>query len=48
MRIGLFIPRFIDAFAPDVGVATLEFLERFGRTMLVHRHGHSLEEAANC
>ena len=42
MRIGLFIPRFIDAFA------TLGLLERFGRTMLVHRRGHSPEEAANC
>ena len=30
MRIGLFIPCFIDAFFPEVGVATLEFLERFG------------------
>ena len=44
MRIGLFIPRFIDFPHPTYGVATLEFLERFGRTMLVHRHGHSLEE----
>ena len=30
MRIGLFIPCFIDAFFPEVGVATLELLERFG------------------
>jgi L-lactate dehydrogenase complex protein LldE len=30
MRIGLFIPCFIDAFAPEVGIATLELLERFG------------------
>jgi L-lactate dehydrogenase complex protein LldE len=30
MRIGLFIPCFIDAFAPEVGVATLELLERLG------------------
>ena len=29
MRIGLFVPCFIDAFYPDVGVATLELLERF-------------------
>jgi L-lactate dehydrogenase complex protein LldE len=30
MRIGLFIPRYIDAFLPEVGIATLELLERFG------------------
>ena len=30
MRIGLFVPCFIDAFYPDVGIATLELLERFG------------------
>ena len=30
MRIGLFIPCFIDAFLPEVGIATLELLERFG------------------
>ena len=30
MKIGLFIPCFIDAFYPEVGVATLELLERFG------------------
>ena len=30
MRIGLFIPCFIDAFHPEVGIATLELLERFG------------------
>ena len=30
MRVGLFIPCFIDAFFPEVGVATLELLERFG------------------
>jgi L-lactate dehydrogenase complex protein LldE len=30
MRIGLFIPCFIDAFFPEVGIATLELLERFG------------------
>ena len=30
MRIGLFVPCFIDAFAPEVGIATLELLERFG------------------
>jgi len=27
MRIGLFIPCFIDAFFPEVGIATLELLE---------------------
>ncbi len=30
MRIGLFIPCYIDAFFPKVGIATLELLERFG------------------
>ena len=30
MRIGLFVPCFIDAFAPEVGIATLELLERLG------------------
>ena len=30
MRVGLFIPCFIDGFFPEVGIATLELLERFG------------------
>ena len=30
MRIALFIPCYIDAFFPEVGVATLELLERLG------------------
>ena len=30
MRIGLFVPCYIDAFEPQVGIATLELLERFG------------------
>lgn len=30
MRIGLFIPCFIDAFYPRVGIATLDLLERLG------------------
>jgi len=30
MRVGLFIPCYIDAFYPDVGIATLELLERLG------------------
>jgi L-lactate dehydrogenase complex protein LldE len=34
MRIGLFIPCFIDAFFPEVGVATLELLERFGHVVV--------------
>jgi hypothetical protein len=32
-RIGLFIPCYMDAFEPDVGVATLELLERLGCTV---------------
>ncbi len=30
MRIGLFIPCYVDAFHPEVGIATLELLERLG------------------
>lgn len=30
MRIGLFIPCYIDAFLPEVGIAALGLLERFG------------------
>lgn len=30
MRIGLFVPCFIDAFYPEVGVAVLELLEKLG------------------
>jgi L-lactate dehydrogenase complex protein LldE len=30
LRVGLFIPCFVDAFFPEVGIATLELLERFG------------------
>ena len=30
MRIGLFIPCYIDAFHPEIGIATLELLERLG------------------
>jgi hypothetical protein len=30
MKVGLFIPCYIDAFFPEVGVATLELLEKLG------------------
>jgi heterodisulfide reductase subunit B len=30
MRVGLFVPCYVDAFHPEVGIATLELLERFG------------------
>jgi L-lactate dehydrogenase complex protein LldE len=30
MRVGLFIPCYIDAFYPEVGIATLQLLERLG------------------
>ena len=33
MRIGLFVPCYVDAFEPEVGVATLALLERFGLTV---------------
>jgi len=36
-RIGLFIPCYIDAFFPEVGVATLELLERFGHEVVYPR-----------
>ena len=35
MRIGLFVPCYIDAFFPEVGIATLELLERFGHDVFV-------------
>ncbi len=34
MRIALFVPCFIDAFFPEVAIATLELLERFGHRVL--------------
>ena len=30
MKVALFVPCYVDAFFPEVGVATLELLERFG------------------
>ena len=30
MKVGLFIPCYIDAFFPEVGIATLQLLERLG------------------
>ena len=30
MKAGLFIPCYVDAFFPEVGIATLELLERLG------------------
>ena len=33
MRIALFIPCYMDAFQPEVGVATPELLERLGSTV---------------
>src|SRR5580700_4696924 len=37
MRIGLFIPCYIDAFFPEVGIATLELLERVGQEVVYPR-----------
>ena len=34
MRVGLFIPCYIDAFFPEIGIATLELLERFGHEVV--------------
>jgi L-lactate dehydrogenase complex protein LldE len=33
VRVGLFVPCYIDAFEPEVGIATLELLERLGCTV---------------
>jgi len=30
MKVGLFVPCYVDAFFPEVGIATLQLLERFG------------------
>jgi Cysteine-rich domain len=37
MRIGLFIPCYIDASFPEVGIATLDLLERFGHEVVYPR-----------
>jgi len=37
VRIGLFIPCYIDAFSPEVGIATLELLERLGQEVVYPR-----------
>jgi hypothetical protein len=37
MRGGHFIPCYIDAFFPEVGIATLELLERFGHEVVCPR-----------
>jgi L-lactate dehydrogenase complex protein LldE len=37
MRIGLFVPCFIDAFYPEVAIATLELLERLGHEVIYPR-----------
>jgi L-lactate dehydrogenase complex protein LldE len=38
MKVGLFIPCFIDAYFPEVGIATLELLERFGVEVVYPRN----------
>jgi hypothetical protein len=35
MRIGLFVPCYIDALFPEVRIATHELLERFGQGQLL-------------
>jgi len=37
MRVALFIPCYIDAFSPEVGIATLELLERLGHEVVYPR-----------
>jgi hypothetical protein len=46
MRIGLFIPCYIDSFFPEVGIATLELLEGFGarQLSLARRRGREEDE----
>ena len=39
MKVGLFVPCYVDAFFPEVGIATLEILERCGVEVF-----HPLEE----
>lgn len=39
MRIGLFIPCHIDAFFPNVGIATSQLLGRLGMEVVIHRFG---------
>lgn len=40
MRIGLFVPCFIDLIYPEIGIATLELLERFGLHDQAHEPMH--------
>jgi len=37
MKVALFVPCFIDAYFPEVGIATLELLERFGVEVIYPR-----------
>jgi Fe-S oxidoreductase len=37
MRVGLFIPCYIDAFFPEVGIATLQLLERLAIDVVSRR-----------
>jgi L-lactate dehydrogenase complex protein LldE len=46
MKVGLFIPCYIDAFFPEVGVATLELLERLQRRCQFVKHG--FQECPSC
>ena len=36
MKVGLFIPCYIDAFFPEVGVATLELLEEVTQATIIN------------
>ncbi len=38
MRIGLFVPCYIEAFYPDVAIATLELLESLGHNVKYPKH----------
>jgi L-lactate dehydrogenase complex protein LldE len=35
MRVGLMIPCYVDVFYPEVGIATLELLEKLGVEIMI-------------
>jgi transposase InsO family protein len=47
MRIGLFIPCYIDILFPEVGIATLELLELFSAKILSYRSGQLDQRVRN-
>ena len=44
MKAALFVPCYVDAFFPEVGIATLELLERLSKfSDAIRRHGGDFE-----